>query len=259
MLKWIDSHTHLDIINKSPSTQQKIVDDSIEHGLTKLLTISTGIESYLNGKKVVINNQGVVYTTCGLYPSHADYYNDDLKNRLIEQLNEGVAVALGECGLDYYRNYGEINHQKKLFSDQIMLAKEYNLPLITHVREAYDDVYELLKKAMPLKGVIHCFSGGVSDVERFVDLGFYISFAGNVTYKKAVTLQDSCRATPLDRLLLETDAPYLTPVPYRGKTNYPYYIEHTGRFVAELKGESVEVISQYTCDNAIKLFNLNGD
>ena len=260
MNRWIDTHTHLDIIEKQESQQIKVVEESHEKKIERLITISTTIESYLSGKNLVNKFPDIVYTTCGLYPSHAEAYDDNMRNQLIAQLKEGVAVAIGEAGIDYHWNYATPDLQKKLFRDQIHLAKEFDLPLVIHARNSYDDIYAIIKEEKPSKGgVMHCYSSDVSYVDKFVELGLYISFAGNVTYKKAHTLQESCVATPLERLVLETDAPYLTPMPFRGKKNYPHLISNTAEFVAELKGVSLEKLSEATCQNAIDLFNLNGD
>lgn len=257
MNNWIDTHTHLDIISKDSDQQQSIVDESLQNKIIGIITISTGIESYFSGKKISLNNPNYVYTTCGLYPSYAEKYDSNLRNKLIEQLNEGIAIAIGEIGIDYHWNYGTPDQQIKLFRDQIHLAKEYNLPIIIHCRESHDDVYKVLKEESPIpKGVMHCFSGTPEQANQYMELGLYISFAGNVTYKKAVDLHQSCLAVPMDRIVLETDAPYLTPIPHRGKKNYPYLIKHTGEFVSNLKQLPLEEVSQATCDNAKKLFGL---
>ncbi len=255
---WIDSHTHLDIIEKEPIHQQELVDRLNDQNIKAVITISTDIPSYFSGKTLALNNPDKVFCTCGLYPSHAEDYDNRLIKALIEQVDEGIAIALGECGLDYYRNYGSPDLQKTLFRDQVRLAKTCHLPLVIHARDAYEDVYTILKEENPLDGgVMHCYGGNADYARRFMDLGFYISFAGNVTYKKADSLRESCRAVPLDRLLLETDAPYLTPVPHRGKKNHPGLLVHTAECVAELKGVSLDDLSQATCQNAIDLFKLD--
>ncbi|GMT50397.1 MAG: TatD family hydrolase [bacterium] len=255
---WIDSHTHLDIIEKQPVHQQKLVDRLDVQNIKAVITVSTDIKSYFSGKTLSLNNPDTVFCTCGLYPSHAENYDGSLKKSLTDQLDEGIAVALGECGLDYYRNYATPDLQKTLFRDQVRLAKTYHLPIVIHAREAYEDVYTILKQEGPPDGgVMHCYGGDAHYAKRFMDIGFYISFAGNVTYKKADDLRESCKSVPLHRLLLETDAPYLTPLPHRGEKNHPGMLVHTAQYVAELKNVSLNELSQATCQNAINLFKLN--
>lgn len=257
MQNWIDTHTHLDLISKEKLVQKQYVETAFDNKIKKIITISTEITNYINGKNLTCLYPGKVYTTCGLYPSHAAIYNTHLKGKLIDQLNERIAIAVGECGLDYYRNYATHDQQKLLFRDQINLAKEFNLPLVIHARDSYEDVYKILKEESPSGGVMHCFSANIDYAEKFMNLGFYISYAGNITYNKAITLQETCKKIPLDRLLIETDAPYLTPIPYRGKLNHPALITHTAKFISELKLISLEKLSEYTCNNAIQLFNIS--
>ncbi len=258
MCYWIDTHTHLDIIEKDPCNQQQVIDQALTKNIKVMITISTGLDSYFKGKNLSLTNPGIVFTTCGLYPVYTETYNDELKQKLVEQLNEGIAVALGEIGLDYHWQYGTPEQQKTLFRDQLRLAKDYNLPVIIHARDSLDDVYSMLAAESPLPGgVMHCFSGDEDYAEKFMDLGFYISFAGNVTFKKATILHRSCQRVPLDRLVLETDAPYLSPMPYRGKKNHPQMLSYTAQFVAEMKKVSLTELSQATCKNAVDLFNLD--
>ncbi len=253
-MKWIDSHAHIDLMNKN---DKQIINDAIKSDIVKIINISTEINSYFNGKKLSLENKNIVFTTCGLYPSNAEYYNKELRISLISQLKERIAVGIGEIGLDYYWNYSSRDKQVKLFNDQLCLAKDFNLPVVIHARESYEDVYKVLKKESPLPGgVMHCYCGNESFVNKFMELGFYISFAGNITYKKAYTIQRSCKAVPLERIVLETDSPYLSPIPFRGKKNEPKLLIHTAKFISNLKNESLNSLSMASYDNTNKLFNL---
>ncbi len=256
MYYWFDTHTHIDILDNDPIEQQIIIDASKKDYILGIVNISTGISSYFSGKKISLDNPGLVFTTCGLYPSHAGDYDEHLWRSLIEQLNEGIAVGIGECGIDYYWNYADPDKQKRLFIDQIRLSKEYQLPLIIHCRDAYEDVYKILREENVSHGVMHCYSGDAEFAKRFLDLGFYISFAGNITYKKAFDIQEACKVIPMEKIVIETDSPYLSPVPKRGKKNYPAHIIHTAKFISDLKEIPLEVLSRTTWNNSIELFNL---
>ena len=257
MSQWIDSHTHIDIMDKNPANWPYILSEAKNSGLYALINISTEISSFLRGKKLSQLSPDFVFHTAGLYPSHATSYNKTMRQALTDQLDEGTAIAIGECGIDYHWDYGAPDQQKHLFREQIRLAKDYNLPLIVHARNSYEDTLSVLREEKPHSGVVmHCWSGSAEEVKGFLDIGAYISFAGNVTYKKATDLQDSAQVVPLSKILIETDAPYLTPVPHRGKRNSPGLIRHTADFIADLKGVSVDDISQNTCQNAINLFKL---
>lgn len=256
MLQWFDTHTHIDITEKDTAAQQELVEKSLNSNISGLVNVSVDFESYLRGKNLNQKNLNKVFCTAGLYPSWSEKYDASLKIKLKEQLKEGIAIAMGECGLDYHWNYGTPDLQKQLFRDQIHLAKEFNLPIIIHARDAYEDVYDILKEEKHF-GIMHCFGGDADIALKFIDIGFYISFAGNTTYKKAVNLHEAAKAVPLECLLLETDAPYLTPVPFRGKKNYPALIEHTAQFIANLKEISLEKINLAANENAKKIFRLN--
>ncbi|HIE13623.1 MAG TPA: TatD family deoxyribonuclease, partial [Desulfotomaculum sp.] len=168
-------------------------------------------------------------------------------------------VAIGEIGLDFYRDLAPRPVQREVFIAQLRLAGELGLPVVIHCREAHAQVYELLSsEGKGLTGVMHCFSGSWEEARRFLALGFYISIAGPVTFPKSSKLLEVARRVPPDRLLLETDAPYLAPVPYRGKRNEPAYLVHTARKVAEIRGTSLEELAAATTENASRLFRQEG-
>jgi TatD DNase family protein len=164
-----------------------------------------------------------------------------------------LLFGIGECGLDYYRMRQPREAQMRSFEFQLDLAHRFFLPAIVHSRDAMDDTIDLLWRKRPGKGIMHCYSGTPQDAKKLLDLGFYLSFAGNVTYPRAHTLHDSARYVPLDRLLIETDAPFLTPVPLRGKQNRPHNVHYTYRYIADLRGEPLSRIEKAVHENFMRL------
>ena len=246
----IDTHAHLDMIKN-----EEDVKESVEN-LDYIITIGCDKEEIYKAVELSKKYDNV-YASIGFHP----YDVKDIKEEDIETLkklaieNEKV-VAIGECGLDYYRDITPKDIQHKFFEKQIKLAKELNLPLIVHSRSANDDTVKILEKYAPYSasGIIHCFGGDVPMMEACVDMGFYISFAGNVTYPKADNLRKVLKKVPLDRLLLETDSPFLSPQKKRGKPNKPSNIFYTLEFVADFLGIDKEELEKITDENALRLF-----
>ena len=175
-----------------------------------------------------------------------DILMEDLRKYLVDYRS----TFLGECGLDWHWNYGTRDGQKALFQRQIDLSNEFGLPILIHSREADDDMLDMLaKNHFDYSGIMHCYSSGVDELDSILDKGFYISFSGNVTYKSNRAIQEAARRVPRDRLLYETDSPYLAPVPKRGRTNRPEYTEYTSQFLADLRGEDVEELREYCMEN----------
>lgn len=178
---------------------------------------------------------------------------------LERQLEHHKTIALGEIGLDWYRGRDAERQQRDLFERQLLLARARNLPIIVHCRDADADVHEALRSvALERGGIMHCFSSGYEFAVQCLDLGFMISFAGNVTYKNALLIQDAARRLPLDRILVETDAPYLAPVPMRGKTNHPGFLGHTIEVLAALRGDAPQRVAEVTGANFFRFFGLQG-
>jgi TatD DNase family protein len=248
----IDTHCHLDMLKTEEDLKESI------ENLDYLITIGCDKEEI---KKAIMlaNKYENVYASIGYHPYDVNGITDkdieDLKNLA---KNNPKVVAIGECGLDYYRDYTPIERQKYFFEKQIEVAKELNLPVIVHSREANRDTENMLEKYAPFEagGIIHCFGGDMQMMEKCVDMGFYISFAGNITYPKAENLREVLKNVPLDRLLLETDSPFLAPQKKRGKPNKPSYIYYTRDFVANLLGISAEELEKITDENARKLLKI---
>jgi TatD DNase family protein len=196
-----------------------------------------------------------VYASVGLHPNEERNPEPTLEELLSMAAHPSV-IAIGETGLDYYRTEGDHGPQQARFRTHIQAAKEAQLPLIIHTREAREDTIKILReeKADEVRGVMHCFTEDVAMAKQAMDLGFYISLAGIVTFKNASTLHEVAKAVPLDRLLLETDCPYLAPVPFRGKPNQPAYVQYVAQKIAELKNISVEEVATQTTRNFLDLF-----
>lgn len=254
-IQWIDSHAHLHLIEKR--SFQDILSFCKEKRIFSIINVSTDINSYKENKKRSVKG---IHLSIGIYPSYSQVYSSEMKKSMLFYLKKDPKIiGIGECGIDHYRNYGK--DQATLFQDQVHIAKEFNKPLIIHIRNAFEEVYKILKSSNILRtngnGVIHCYTGNIEFMKKFIDLGFYISLSGIVTFKNAMNLQKVALEIPLDSLLLETDSPYLTPIPHRGKENQPGYLPHTGEFIANLMKIPIQVISKKTFKNTCKLFNLS--
>ncbi len=248
----IDTHAHLDMLK----TEEDLL-ESVEK-LDYIITIGCDKEEIPKAVEIA-NRFDNVYASVGYHPYDINEITDeDLENikNLVKKYSKVIAV--GETGLDYYRDYTPIDIQKDFFRKQIQIAKELNVPLIVHSRDANEDTMDILEEfaPFPASGIIHCFGGDRKMMERAVDLGFYISFAGNITYPKADRLRDVLKHTPLDRLLLETDSPFLSPQKKRGRPNKPSHIFYTLEFVANFLGLDKEELEKITDDNALRLFKI---
>ena len=253
----VDSHCHLDMIDDGLYAD-RVMDRALSAGVRAVITIGIDLESSRKAVAFAHSHAGV-YAAVGIHPHHAG----DLTAATLTELehlarNERV-VAFGEIGIDTVKDYAPLAVQRSAFVSQLQLAKRLNLPVIIHNREAHEQIYELLcaHAPFPAAGVIHCFSGDSATAQKFIELGFYISIPGVVTFNNALMLHDAVRATPLSRLLVETDAPFLAPVPFRGKTNEPAYTLYTAQKIAELKDVTLDEVAGQTTANAQKLFGIS--
>ena len=245
-----DSHTHLD---RGPAPEAELVAEAREAGLTRILTIGMdepSCEAALNAT----DTYAEVFAAVGRHPNEATGYDDAVTRQLREFARHPNCRAIGETGLDYYRDYAPREDQERAFAAQIEIARETQKPLIIHTRAAEDDTIDALAgNAGDLQVVLHCFS--MPDrLEECLAHGWWISFAGNVTYPKATDLQEAAKRTPLDRILVETDAPYLTPQAVRKHRNQPAFVVHTARFVAERRGIAYEELEAAVEANGARLF-----
>ena len=199
-----------------------------------------------------------VYGVVGIHPHDAKTWTDDCAPRIAEWVRQERIVGVGEIGLDYYYDHSPRDVQKEVFEKQLLLARELNVPAVFHVRDAHGDVLDILRKnrAQLPAGVVHCYSGSVESSREYLDMGFYISFAGPITFKNANKLLDVAKYVPLDRILVETDSPYLAPVPMRGRRNEPAYVQYVAQCIAQLRGISDEEMAQAAFNNTCRLFGI---
>jgi len=254
----IDSHCHLDD-PKIYDQLEDIVKRADRNNIKYLLTICTTVPSF---KKIelIIQKYSNIYGTFGIHP-HETRNNKEINSSYICKLKKSnnKIIGVGETGLDYYYDHSDREVQKKSFIEHIRAASELNIPLIVHSRSAESDIYEILKsekKNSNLKVLIHCFTGSSAFAKKLIDIDCYISISGIVTFKDSTEISDAVSIIPLNKLLVETDSPYLAPIPFRGKSNEPSYIIHTIEKLASIKNISTSEIEKNTTNNFFKLFNL---
>ncbi|HET9733070.1 MAG TPA: TatD family hydrolase [Acidimicrobiales bacterium] len=247
---WTDSHCHLTFDGVGDAA----VVAAAAAGVTRLITIGTDAGSS-EAAIAAAGRHEHVYATVGLHPHEASAGTDGVA-ALLDARHPKV-VAVGECGLDYYYEHSPRRPQKDAFAAQIALARRHDLTLVVHTRDAWDDTFEILDAdGPPRRWVVHCFSGGPEEARRALDRGAWLSFSGIVTFKNATDVQDAARLCPPDRILVETDSPYLAPVPNRGKPNQPAWVPLVGAAVARLKGMEVEEVERASWDNTTAAFGL---
>lgn len=256
MTTFIDTHAHLDFDYDEGKTPKDIVKEAKENNVTRIITISSDPASIKKSYDIA-QEFDCVYHSMGIHPHDAKHYGPDTEKEILSLKNKKT-VAIGETGLDYHYMHSPKDAQKKTFAELIGLAKKMGLPVIVHVRDADQEAYEILKSeyGTTCKGVLHCYSGDKGQLKKYLDLGMYISFTGIITFPKADTARESLAYTPDNRLMLETDSPFLAPVPLRGKKNYPCNIPLIAKKVAEIRMQTIEAVASYTTSNAEKLFSL---
>ncbi|MBL8232894.1 MAG: TatD family hydrolase [Bryobacterales bacterium] len=252
----IDSHCHLDGPDFD-GDREAAIQRAFDAGVECLLAIGTGSgPPDLEAGIRLADRYPAIYATAGVHPHDAAKATERTLADLEGLLKHPKVVVLGEIGLDYHYDFAPRDQQQRVFADQLQLARRSGLPVAIHTREAWDDTFRLLEEhwqGAPQGGIMHCFTGGPEEARRSVAMGFFISFAGIVTFPKATAIHQAARETPLDRILIETDSPYLAPVPHRGKRNEPAYVVHVARRLAELRGESFEGIAEATSANFRRL------
>jgi TatD DNase family protein len=257
---FVDSHCHIDG-EQFDDDRDEVVARAREAGVAAMLIVGTGDPNTEDFRKAVAvaEKYDNVYASVGVHPHDAKLYDDNAEAHLIDLARSQKVIAWGEIGLDYYYDHSPRDVQREVFRRQIRTARKLGLPIIIHSRDADDETVEILTEECSwdgFRGIMHCFGGTPEMARSLMDIGFLISFAGNVTFKKADNLRDAAQAVPLDRLLIETDCPFLTPIPFRGKRNEPSYVVHTARFLAEFYGVELETIARTTTQNFYKLFQL---
>ena len=253
-MPWTDSHCHVPY--EGLDNPAEVVALARDAGVTRMITVGTDAEQSQACIDVARIFDGV-WATVGLHPHDAKHGVESIVDVLADGLSDGSCVAIGECGLDYHYDHSPRDVQRSAFEAQVALANKHDLALVIHTRDAWDDTWAILRNAgMPPRTVFHCFTGGAAEAEVCLELGASLSFSGIVTFKRADDVRDAARRCPLDRLLVETDSPYLTPEPHRGRQNTPALVPLIGEAVAVLHGVATERVEVATTDNASRLFGL---
>lgn len=254
----IDSHAHLEM-EEFEKDLEAVVRRAKESGVEYIFTVGTEAKDWKRALEIA-NAHPRIYAILGVHPHNAKEIDERTYSTLKELCRSEKVRAYGEIGLDFFRNRSPRDVQIRRFREQIGLARELLLPIVVHDRDAHKETLDILKseKANQCGGIIHCFSGDYKMAKECIDMGFYISVPGTITFKNAAEFQEIVRILPLDSLLVETDAPFLAPVPFRGKRNEPGFVRHTARKVAELKGMTLEKVAEVTTRNALKIFRIEG-
>lgn len=251
----VDSHCHLNYKGLAEH-QQEALDRARGAGVSAMLNISTR-ECEWDDVLAVAEREADVWASVGIHPHEADAHPDIDAAKLVARAAHPRVIGIGETGLDYYYDHSDRDRQKTSFRSHIAAARETGLPLIVHTRDAEDDTAEILAEEMgkgAFPALIHCFTASSDFADKMLDLGLYISISGIVTFKNAAALQETAARLPADRLLVETDAPFLSPIPHRGKPGEPAFVADTARFLANLRGESIEDLAAVTTANFYRLF-----
>ncbi|MEJ6952256.1 TatD family hydrolase [Natronospora cellulosivora (SeqCode)] len=252
----IDTHAHLDF-PKFNKDRVEVIAEAWDKGLSYIVNV--GADMLSSKRSVVLAHEyPFIFATVGVHPHEASEVDDDALEKLKEYAQDEKVLAIGEIGLDYHYDNSPRDIQREAFKKQLLLAKELGLPVVIHSREADDDTLKILKEYYPgIKGgIMHCFGSGIEMARECLDLGLYLAFGGVITFKNAKGLRDVLKEVPLERILLETDSPYLTPAPFRGKRNEPKFIRHIAEKIAEIKECSLIEVAETTTANAIKVYNL---
>jgi TatD DNase family protein len=252
----IDSHAHLEM-PEFKKDLEAVIQRAKESGVEYIFTVGTERRDWKRALEIA-NFHPSIYAILGVHPHNVKEIDEQTYSMLKELCKHGKVKAYGEIGLDFFRNLSPRDIQLKRFQEQIGLAKELGLPIVVHDREAHQETLEILKseKAGECGGIIHCFSGGYEMAVACMDMGFYISIPGSITFKNAERFREIVKRIPLESLLVETDAPFLTPEPFRGKRNEPSYVRYTAQKVAEIKKVSFDKVAEVTTENALRVYRL---
>lgn len=251
---WFDSHCHLHLCENA--TPPQLIEAAAAAGVEGIVTIGIDVESSRRAVELAADQR--VFAAVGVHPNSADQWNDETRRAIEELLTSDRVVAVGETGLDFYRDHVTPEVQHPAFAAHIALAKQHDKALVIHTRASVDETMDVLEaEGPPDRFVFHCWSGDEDQLGRALALGAMISFAGNVSFKNAQNLRDAAVAVPQDRLLVETDSPYLAPVPHRGKDNEPSHVALVGEAVAIARGQDVGTLARLTTANARRFFGLD--
>ena len=255
-MELFDSHAHYDD-RKFKGDVYEVITAAYKSGVKYILNAGSDISTSIRSVKLA-EEFDFVFAAVGVHPHEVGKLKEDDLEEIEELCGNPKAVAVGEIGLDYYYDHSPRDLQKEWFQRQLDLAKNFNLPVIIHNREAHEDTMKILRQGAPFKaeGVLHCFSGSREMAKELMQLGFYISFGGSITFKNARKTVEVLENMPMDRILVETDCPYLTPEPFRGRRNDSSYVKLVAEKIAEIKGLTLEEVAKVTTENAKRLFRI---
>jgi TatD DNase family protein len=252
-MRLIDTHCHIDL-DSFDDDRDRVLQRALEAGVSDLLVIGFEPERWRAAECLAASHENI-WVAAGLHPNSAKQFSDDIMNQIAEQVRRPEVVAIGETGIDQYWDHAPLDLQRAAFQAQIQLAIELDVPFIVHQRDAEVEVLKILRSfGRPLNGVLHCFTGDWHYAQEILELGMHIGLGGAITFKSRTDLHEAAARVPLDRIVLETDAPFMAPVPYRGKRNEPAYVRNVAVRLAELKDSGVECIAEVTSNNASQLF-----
>ncbi len=257
-MQLFDTHAHIGLINEDPIEQLIIAQEAKQAHVKHIVSICNNLHDFFQVYENLSSASHVVHSI-GVSPSEVQNPGKDWEMKIEEGSRMDRVVAIGEIGLDYYRKFGDKDSQIELFVRQLEMANNLDLPVIIHNREAGNDVYDILSDKLPPKGgILHCYSEEWSYAKKALDLNLYISFAGNVTYRNARNLQETAKNMPLERMLIESESPFMIPAYYRGKRNKPSYLHATAEFLAELRDIPLEELTEQLYRNSLTVFGLSG-
>jgi TatD DNase family protein len=254
MMSLVDTHAHLDA-EQFNTDRETLIRGFPEAGIDFVMTIGEDLESSERAMRLA-EIYPSVFCTVGFHPHHAEKFNESVREKLKEWLSVPKVRALGEIGLDYHYEFSPREAQKNAFRSLLRLSQEMQKPVVIHNRKSDEDLLTILREVPPHSAVIHCFDSGLSLAKACLDLGFYLSFSGILTFKKAQELCEVVRVVPLDRMLIETDSPYLAPVPRRGERNEPAFVKHVAEKIAEIKALPLETVAFATRKNAYHFYEI---
>lgn len=250
-----DTHAHFDD-PQFESDRDEVIKSLADDGVTRVMNIGANMETSEKAIEIA-NKYDFIYATVGVHPCDTyDMTDEDIERLRIMAKNNPKVRAIGEIGLDYYFDDTKPDIQKEWFIKQLHLAKELNMPVVIHDRDSKGDAIEILKREGISNGVMHCFSGSAETARELVKMGFMISFTGVLTFKNARRAVEACRSIPIERLMIETDCPYMAPEPHRGERNYSGYVKYVARKMAEIKGLSYEETARITMENGLRFYGI---
>ncbi len=256
-MRLFDTHAHIGLIDEDPIEQLIVVQEARHEDILGILSICNNVRDFFSVHEN-LRTASNVYFAVGVSPSEVTNPGKDWESLIEKGLSLPKVVAIGETGLDYYRRFGDKDSQIELFVRQLELASRVNKPVVIHNRDAGSDVLEILREKMPSRGaVLHCFSENWAYAQKALELPVYISFAGNVTYRNARNLHETAKNMPLDRMLIESESPFMVPASHRGERNRPSYLAETARFLAELRGMDEQEFSEALYQNSCRFFGID--